>query len=243
MFIRQEGFTVNKVTTIFTVYKRESLEEQIQRMKAQTVDSDFIVWQNESHVDISNLVEKYNLIHIQSNHNWKYHGRFTIPLMLKTEYTVILDDDTLPNPLWLESCVELCERERCIVGGNGRLISPKNLIRNIAVDQPDKDHEVDFVGHAWFFRTEWSRLFWQDQMYSLWTAEDIAFCAALKVNGGIKSFVPDFTVEERRGDSDKWKFGVDENVIQDPAHINKHYQERLHVVQQYLNKGWKICLS
>lgn len=233
---------MNKISTIFTVYKRDSLEEQLDRMSNQTVNSDFYIWQNENHVDISGLREKYDFSHIHSlNRNWKYHGRFTIPLMLTTEYTVILDDDTLPNPRWLESCIKLCSEKNCIVGGNGRLLQPSNLRHQIAVDQPNEDHEVDFVGHAWFFRTEWARDFWKEPVISHYTAEDIAFCATLKTMKGIPSYVPDFTVEEQRGDSDKAKYGVDHNVIQDTAHINKHFDERLKVIQYWIDRGWKPC--
>tara|TARA_B100000085_G_scaffold235627_1_gene223947 strand:- start:144 stop:782 length:639 start_codon:yes stop_codon:yes gene_type:complete len=211
-------------------------------MSAQTLGADFIVWQNESHVDISDLKDKYNFSHVHSkDYNWKYHGRFTLPLMLTTKYTVILDDDTLPNPKWLESCVDLCEKQNCIVGGNGRLLDINNPRNEIAVDQPDRDHEVDYVGHAWFFRTEWARDFWKDPIVSHYTAEDIAFCASLKVNLGIRSFVPDFTQEDKRGDSDKWKYGVDDNVIQDPVHVNRFFDERLNVIKHWAKKGWKPC--
>ena len=144
---------MNNVTTIFTVWKRSSLEEQLSRIKSQTVGSDFVVWQNDSLVDISDLRKQYNFTHIHSvNYNWKFYGRFAIPLLLNTKYTVILDDDTLPNPKWLEKCIRLCEEKECIVGGNGRILKPRIVGADYAeiVDTPDKDHEVDFVGHAWF---------------------------------------------------------------------------------------------
>ena len=81
--------------------------------------------------------------------------------------------------------------------------------------------------------------FWKEPVVSHWTAEDIAFCATLKVIRGIPSYVPDFSVEEERGDSDKHKYGVDHNVIKDPSHINKHFSERLKVIKHWIDRGWE----
>ena len=36
------------------------------------------------------------------HYNYKYHGRFALALLFDTEYTSIFDDDTFPQPRWLE---------------------------------------------------------------------------------------------------------------------------------------------
>ena len=71
---------VSDITTIFTVWKRSSLEEQLIRIKNQSLSSNLIVWQNDSHVDVSDLRDRYGFTHIHSvNRNWKFYGRFSIP--------------------------------------------------------------------------------------------------------------------------------------------------------------------
>ena len=92
------------ISVILTVWKRDNLEEQLQAIKNQTADvSDIYVYQNESHVDIEYLKEKYEFKHIHSkDFNFKFHGRFTLPLLFDTEYTAIFDDDTVPNKKWLD---------------------------------------------------------------------------------------------------------------------------------------------
>jgi len=231
---------MNNITTIFTVWKRSSLEEQLSRMRKQTVDSDFVVWQNDSLVDISNLRDQYEFTHIHSvNYNWKFYGRFAVPLLLNTKYTVILDDDTLPNPKWLEKCIKLCEEKECIVGGNGRVLIESQLKSNNyaeIVDTPNKDHKVDFVGHAWFFKTEWIKYLWSEPVLTYENAEDISFCAACSIHGNIPCFVPDCTNEEEMGDSDKRKYGTDKHSFS--LHTANHVQTRLNVLTYWLNKGW-----
>lgn len=224
------------VTTIFTVWKRDSLHEQLERIQSQTVKSDLVVWQNDSHIDINDLRDQFKFSHVHSvNHNWKFYGRFSIPVLLSTKYTVILDDDTLPNPEWLEKCISLCEERNCIVGGNGRILNPENIRSQVPVDEPTCDHEVDFVGHAWFFKTDWIRHLWSVPVYSYDNAEDISFCAACAIHGGIRSFVPDCTNVEQQGDTDKHKYGIEHSFsIANPD----HGPVRMKVIEHWLEQGW-----
>ena len=66
-----------KLLVILTQYKRNHLEKQLVQMGKQTIKPDYlVVFQNESHIDISGLKEKYKFIHIKSDYNTKYFGRF-----------------------------------------------------------------------------------------------------------------------------------------------------------------------
>jgi GT2 family glycosyltransferase len=230
---------MNDVTTIFTVWKRSSLREQLERIVNQTISSDLVVWQNESHVDITDLREQYGFSHIHSvNHNWKFYGRFSVPTLLETKYTVILDDDTLPNPRWLEKCISLCKEKQCIVGGNGRILNPNMLYNQIIVDEPKQDHRVDFVGHAWFFETDWIRYLWEEPVYTYENAEDISFAAACEINAGISCYVPDCTNVEECGDIDKHKYGTDTHSFS-LANSGNHLRVREDVIKYWLKVGWK----
>ena len=49
-----------KLLVVLTQYKRNHLEKQLVQMDKQTVKPDYlVVFQNEGHVDISGLKEKY----------------------------------------------------------------------------------------------------------------------------------------------------------------------------------------
>lgn len=58
------------------------------------------------------------------HHNYKYHGRFALALLFDTEYTFILDDDTIPQPKWLEASVDLSRKRNAIVGPVGVIVGP-----------------------------------------------------------------------------------------------------------------------
>lgn len=215
------------------------------RINQQTLRdcSDVYVWQNDDHLDLSGLRDKYGFEHIHSHKNMKFHGRFALPLLLDTEYTVILDDDTLPNPKWLEKCVSLCSSNNCVVGGNGRivLVHPQfDVYDELCVDDPASDTEVDYVGHCWFFRTEWIRHFWSFPQPTFQTGEDISFCAALKIAAGIRSFVSGKAKWEEIGDSDRRKYGTDTNS----SYTTESGKIRRDVVfPWWRERGWKLRME
>jgi hypothetical protein len=68
-----------KLLVVLTQYKRNNLEKQLEQINNQTLKPDYlVVFQNENHVDISYLKEKYNFIHVKSDFNTKFFGRFAI---------------------------------------------------------------------------------------------------------------------------------------------------------------------
>lgn len=231
------------VSVILTAWKRNSIEEQLRRLYAQSIvnDMEVYVWQNDSHIDISDFKSKYQFHHIHSSKNFKFHGRFSLPLLLNTEYSVILDDDTLPNPKWLEKCVSLCSEQNCIVGGNGRVVHPDyKTYDEICVDDPAQDTEVDYVGHCWFFKTEWAREFWKFKQPTFETGEDISFCAALKIAKGIRSVVSGKSNWDEIGDSDRRKYGTDSNS----SYTNESGRIRRDVVfPWWRDRGWKLIME
>lgn len=232
-----------KISVILTAWKRSSIEEQLIRLDQQSMrgDTEIYVWQNDDHVDLTDLRKSYGFQHIHSYKNFKFHGRFSLPLLLDTDYSVILDDDTLPNPKWLDKCVRLCSEKNCIVGGNGRIVHPKfNLYDEMCVDDPIGDFEVDYVGHCWFFRTEWARYFWSFQQPTFATGEDISFCASLKIAAGIPSFVSGKSVWEEIGDSDRRKYGTDTNS----SYTTESGNIRRDVVfPWWRERGWKLVME
>ena len=191
IYFHKGKIKLSSLTVILTVWKRNYLEDQLQSIYNQTSDIDeIIVYQNESHLDISDLRERYGFTHIHNvNKNFKFHGRFTLPLVLNTDYVAIFDDDTIPNPGWLEYAVNKSRELNSIIGANGRFSHIKVGGIDFGAFNTE-DVEVDFVGHCWVFKRDWVKNFWREDQVTLDNAEDIQFCASLKVNGGIRSFVP-----------------------------------------------------
>lgn len=231
------------LTTILTVWKRSNLEEQLEMISNQTVPSDIIVYQNESHVDIEPLKKKYKFTHFHSrDFNYRFHGRFALPLLLKTKYVCIFDDDCICNKEWYAACMRSCEEKNAIIGGNGRLIR-KNLTQSgpLGDDQYARrrknDVLVDFVGHAWFFKREWIHYMWREPNLSLDNGEDIHLCAAAKIYGGIDSYVGGSDKWEEKGDLEQARLGSDQfaNWTQD----TNHRPLRMKIIQHWIDKGWK----
>jgi hypothetical protein len=234
---------MSKISVILTAWKRNSIQEQLERLGKQTLKDDctIYVWQNESHIDLSALQQQYQFHHISASKNFKFHGRFTLPLLFDSQYTVILDDDTLPNSKWLEKCVSLCSDKNCIVGGNGRIVHPQtHLYDEMCVDDPAQDIEVDYVGHCWFFKTEWIKHFWSFSQPTFQTGEDISFCAALKIAAGIRSFVSGKSNLEEVGDSDRRKYGTDSNSSYT---IESGRIRRDVIFPWWRSRGWKLVME
>ena len=227
------------INVILTVWKRNNLEEQLEAIQNQTVDVDQIyVYQNESHIDITSLKEKYNFKHVHSKDmNFKFHGRFTLPLLFDTEFTAIFDDDTIPNSGWLEHCRKLCLQKNCIVGANCRNYNGfgSGLCDGKLNDTPIK---CDIVGHCWFFRTEWIHYMWKEHPPTYENGEDIHFCASCKIHGGIDSYLPTQTIEhqENWGDT-KPILGADENATWKKS---EHNSLRKELYEYWIGKGWQV---
>lgn len=232
------------ITSILTVWKRNNLKEQLEMINNQTIKSDIIVFQNENHVNIEALKKKYNFTHIHSrDFNYKFHGRFLLPLLLSTDYVCIFDDDCICNPRWFARTMKSCAEKNAIIGGNGRLIKRKTLTQTgphgddqYARRRTD-DVLVDFVGHCWFFKRDWIHYMWQDNTFSVDNGEDIHLCAAAKVFGGIDSYVGGSADWEEKGDLAQARLGSDQY-----ANWKKnanHRPLRIKIIRHWIKKGWK----
>jgi len=223
------------INVILTVWKRNNLEEQLKAINSQTASiSDIYVYQNESHVDINYLKDEYNFKHVHSKDmNFKFHGRFTLPLLFTSEYTAIFDDDTIPNPKWLEHCIDVSRKRNCIIGGNGRNYS--GIGNCDCCGYNDEDKKVDIVGHCWFFRTEWIHHMWRESAPTFDNGEDIHFCASCKIHGGIDSYFPSQTDPEKWGDLKQQALGTDEHA----SYKRKdHTDTRTNLYEYWMKRGW-----
>ena len=130
-----QSFTENPtITVILNQYKRNHLERQIYMILNQTLRNNIIkiyIYQNEKHVDLTDIINNYNehaaamfeytyfptikLIH-NKHENFRYHGRFTLPLLIDTEFVAIFDDDIIAGERYLENCLRLVREENVVCG-------------------------------------------------------------------------------------------------------------------------------
>jgi len=176
---------------VLTQYKRNHLEKQLQSINNQTIKPDFlVVFQNENHVDISNLKNKYNFIHIKSDYNTKYFGRFASCFTFPVDICMVLDDDIIPGPNCLKNYMEQCIKLNAIIGGNGRIgiNNPYKLNKPRDVGIRNNHVLVDFVGHLWCFKKDWLHYMFSIKPFTYDTGEDMHLCFTSKVLGNINSY-------------------------------------------------------
>jgi len=181
-----------KICILLTQYKRNYLKQQLESIKNQSLKPDYlIVFQNENHVNIEHLKLEYDFIHVKSDYNTKYFGRFSYCFNIPADIFIIIDDDLIPGIKCIENYVQQCIGLNSIIGGNGRYgYFNKNKhkfkplldygIRNLQL--------VDFVGHIWCFKKEWLHYMFSIQPYTYDTSEDMHFCFSSKLLGNINSY-------------------------------------------------------
>tara|TARA_Y100000389_G_scaffold192418_1_gene219833 strand:- start:764 stop:1468 length:705 start_codon:yes stop_codon:yes gene_type:complete len=181
------------IALLLTQWKRNNLENQLKSIMNQTIHIDYIiVFQNEDHVNIDHLKSKYNFIHVKSDYNTKYFGRFAYLFSIPSDICIVMDDDILPGSNCIKNYVDQCVKKNGIIGGNGRIckLSPyKNKIIEPIDCGIRKSSKVDFVGHLWCFKKEWLYYMFAVKPYTYDTGEDMHFCFSSKILGGIESFV------------------------------------------------------
>lgn len=184
---------MKKTLVILTQYKRNHIEKQLEILSNQSKKPDYlVVFQNENHVDITKLKEKYNFIHIKSDYNTKFFGRFASCFTFPVDVCIVMDDDIIPGKNFVENYVNQCIELNAIIGGNGRFgYFNKNKYK---LSQPKetgirKNYKlVDFVGHIWCFKKEWLHYMFSNSPYTYDTGEDMHLCYSAKVLGNIKSY-------------------------------------------------------
>jgi len=237
------------ISIVLNVYKRpHMLEKQIQAVLSQSVEikpENIHVWYNKS--DIAQYFPKdKNIKTYASNWNTKFWGRFTIPLLLETKYVALFDDDTIPQKNWLENCLETIEKPETngILGGSGVIIQGKGYLPHSKVGwnavHSNKTERVDLVGHAWFFRQEWTKYLWYEKPYTWDNGEDIMFSYLAQKYGDINTFVPPHPENNKDLWSSDWKTGQEVGCDENASwKLGNHMDIRGKVCIHCINNGWK----
>ncbi len=236
------------ITCIFTGYNRpDNLLKQLEEIKKQSVPAqDVFVWYNKGVVDQVPLPNDVNVV--SCNFNAKFHGRFSLALLAKTEYVAIFDDDVIPGINWFKNCLEVMDVSPGVLGTSGvKLLSNTGYSDQIKYGW-NANHvtypvEVDLVGHAWFFKTEWAKYMWQEEPLTWDNGEDIQFSYCCQKYGSIPTFVP----PHPENDTSLWgnvpevagEWGSDEYAtwLLDPQHLSI----RNALCREYILKGWRLA--
>jgi len=237
-----------EITAILTVYKRkEYLAMQVEALRKQTCPpTEIWVWCNDNESaaeDFSGLVDRV----IISNTNWKFWGRFSLANMVRTPLVCILDDDILPEPEWLENCVQtLADGHNGILGGSGVILPESGGYSSkvkVGWNGHHYDHvaEVDLVGHAWVFRKAHLQYMWREAPASWENGEDIHFSYMALKHGGIKTLVPPHPESAPQRWSCRPDFGKRVGRHSTATHkAADHHSLRSAMVDQYRRDGWTI---
>lgn len=232
------GYPANSVCAVMNVYTRtQYFEEQLDAILNQTVKPhEIIVWvnyheKNQAFVnnELQTLIDSKNhdkIRVIQSNHNWKYHGRFAGSFLAQSEYVCVFDDDTIPGQGWFENCIKSMKIKNGAMGSIGEIYTTDlnkdgewicKVWKQIGWKKyPPNDNltRVDVIGHSWFFRKEWLKFMWMEEPVTWNVCEDIQFAYCLQKYGGIYCYVPpqpneiDFVCGSLKGDD----YGADESA-------------------------------
>lgn len=216
------------ITIIITVWKRNYLEQQLQSLIVQSVQPKYIwIIQNENHISVNPVVKKYkkvfpNISVIRAQFNLKFFGRFSLCAHVETEYVLMLDDDVIPSPNWLATCLEKSEKFNAIISCTGRIIRPGSFrpeeqdedgrrIYFIGDNQSDEennflsqDTQVDYGCNSYLFKSEWIKYFWSVWPVTFLSGEDIHLSASLMISRSIRTIVPQQLTRETSGNMKKY---------------------------------------
>lgn len=236
--------TIN-LTVILNAYNRpNNIQMQINHINRQTkVPKEIWVWCNQGAEGLPKITSKGIKI-VQSNHNFKFHGRFAFAQLATTKYIAIFDDDCFPQPKWFENCLNTIEKTNAILGCSGIYLQSDKYMPHEKVGWNGTNNinprEVDLVGHSWFFKKEHLKYMWMEEPITWDNGEDIQFSYLAKKYGGIKTFVPphpkdnkqiwgnDYSLGMKHGDDNKASYKKNKD----------HYILRDNICNTYIKKDW-----
>lgn len=238
----------NSITVILTIYQRaEYIQKQVEALRAQTVPPDEIwVWCNSSDKpipDVSSIVDRV----IVCNSNYKFWGRFALASMARTEHVALFDDDILPEPKWIENCLDVyASGIEGILGGSGPLLEPtggyssKNKV-GWNGHHLDEVTQVDLACQTWFFKKSYLKYMWYEDPTTWENGEDIHFSYMALKHGGLKTWIPPHPEAEPERWSCRPDFGKSVGRTKDAVYKSEgHHDIRDGIVETYRRDGWVV---
>jgi glycosyltransferase involved in cell wall biosynthesis len=243
----------NNITVILNCYKRpQYLQEQLNSIKNQTVKPKEIwLWINTTEENKNFNPESLGFDKVfRSSTNCKYHARFAIGLLARTEYIAFFDDDTIPGDMWFENCLNTLKTHDGILGGAGCILASRLYYQHYRFGWPSQNEqtvEVDLVGHAWFLRRSHLNYMWYEIPATLENGEDIQLSFLAKKHGNIRTYCPPHPSNNLRLHSSlkAMEYGNDNKASSNGSikPIQQFYSERDYCVSYSIDNGWKTVLG
>jgi len=231
------------------MWKRKTCLEQVDLLDEQTYPIDqVIIWQDGTFADCEGVKEKrvhgkkVTLIQSSEPTKWKFLGRFAFIPLLDTDFVVLFDDDVGPRSRWIENCLRVVQEKDSLVTGMGRIVKDVTSYTQEGFgdggDDVRYDTEVDYGGHTWCFRPQWTRHLWNVDDLFWETGEDIQLSANLWLAEGIRTFVPrQLRIEDSTNDGLRLFWGQASDLN---AAFWGHEIERVRsqLIYNLTKKGW-----
>lgn len=160
-------YTKFDVSVVLNMYKRpDMLKQQIEAIQKQSLVPKKI-FLNKDGIDSyysieldEEILKELDDLCISDGNEGVWHRFEYASEIVKSTYVCLLDDDTIPGEQWLENCHMHMQQQEAVYGANGILLEkdnnyPLSGIRIGWVNPNEVPMKVDFVGHAWFIKTEW----------------------------------------------------------------------------------------
>lgn len=235
------------LTVILNSYNRpNNIQTQIEYINKQSLKPKEIwVWCNKGTEGLPKITTP-NIKIIQSNHNFKFHGRFALAQLTQTKYICIFDDDCFPQPKWFENCLNTMNKVNGILGCSGIYLKGTKYMPHEKIGWNGTNNnsisEVDLVGHSWFFKKEHLKYLWYEEPITWDNGEDIQFSYLAQKYGNIGTFVPPHPINSKEIWGNDYTLGVKHGNDKNATYLQtkNHFQLRDMLCESYIKKGWKI---
>jgi len=236
----------NNITAVLTSYNRpDNSLAQLKAIRAQVLPPDrCIVVQNQGEMPKAEFPHDCDILDL--NFNSMFHGRFAAALLATTKYVAIFDDDVLPGPNYLTSCVEVSEmyNNSILVGSGVRLLGDGHHHQEKYgwnSNPTDYPVQVDFGGHSWFCETDTLKYLWYERPLLWNNGEDIAFSYLASKYGNVSTYALPHPPE----DSSVWSnieptWGSDEYATYKKDR-ELHLRLRDDLCRHYISSGWDLA--
>jgi hypothetical protein len=230
------------ITVLLTVFKRKTLNLQLQALGHQSVrPRNVVVYHDMNFRRVSKTrIRRMGYFLTENSANTKFIGRFAYLLNAQTEWVAVMDDDIIPGKYCLENYLSQSESTGGIIGGMGR-IARTNPSRQDLMQPPDVGIRqepilVDFVGHMWLFRKEQLFDMFAFPPVTYATGEDMHLCFSSKLRSGVPSFAGGQRSDDESCDTSMNKYAADEHA----AYLHMPKSEREAVEYYFADKGLKF---